>query len=308
MSEELNSLIMNQAPQGDTYLYRALFHLGSQMADALRTYGQGEDEDEDDEEDGGAPGVSLPAADWSVVSVETVQFAALQEKYGTDALWGILQFTEQPGGMFVLLDHGTAKSLTGVPAVKRFGDEHLDMADEVVRRMSETFTNEWADIFSEADNQHGTFPEMPDLGELQEIFMGLATNTPMAAITYRVSVPSQPMGRVLFAIPQPYLVPYSDSLRVAAENTFVQTGGEDIDARLHHLGDSPTQVVAYLGATTMTVAELQGLEEEDVIVLDQGVTDPLLVQLGGGARILAKPGTSQDGMRKAVQVVRLGVD
>lgn len=307
MSEELNSLIMNQAPQGDTYLYRALFHLGSQMADALRTYGQGEEDDEDDE-DGGAPSVSLPAADWSVVSVETVPFATLQEKYGRDALWGILQFTEQPGGMFVLFDHGVAKALTGVPANKRFGDEHLDLADEVVRRLSETFTQEWADIFSEADNQHGTFPEMPDLGELQEIFMGLATNTPMAVITYRVSVPSQPMGRVLFAIPQPYLVPYSDSLKVAAENTFVSTGGEDIDARLHHLGDSPTQVVAYLGATTMTVAELQGLEEEDVIVLDQGVTDPLLVQLGGGARLLAKPGTSQDGMRKAVQIVRLGVD
>ncbi|HEY9854240.1 MAG TPA: FliM/FliN family flagellar motor switch protein [Stenomitos sp.] len=308
MSEELNSLIMNQAPQGDTYLYRALYHLGSMMADALRTYGQAEEEDEDEDEDGGAPGVSLPAADWSVVSVETVPFSTLQDKYQSDALWGILQFTEQPGGMFVLFDHGTAKSLTGVAANRRFGDEHLDMADEVVRRMSETFTEQWADIFSEADNQHGTFPDMPELGELQEIFMGLATNTPMAAITYRVSVPSQPMGRVMFAIPQPYLVPYSDSLRVAAENTFVQTGGEDIDARLHHLGDTPTQVVAYLGATTMTVAELQGLEEEDVIVLDQGVTDPLQVVLGGGARILAKPGTSADGMRKAVQIVRLGAD
>lgn len=304
MSEELNSLIMNQAPQGDAYLYRALYHLGSLMADALRVYGQ-QEEDEDDE---GTPPVNLPMADWAVVSVETFAFAHLQEKYGTEAIWGILQFTEQPGGMFVLLDAASAKTLAGVPAKRAFADEHLDLVDELVRRVSQTVIEQWADIFSEADNQHGTFPEMPELAELQEIFMGLAANTPLCCITFRVSIPSQPLGRLMFAVPQPYLLPYADSLKVAADNTYVQTGGEDIDSRLHYLGDTPTSVVAYLGATTMTVSELQSLEEEDVIVLEQEVTAPLVIELGGGARLLAKPGTSQDGMRKAVQIVRLGVD
>lgn len=307
MSEDLNSLIMNQAPQGDAYLYRALYHLGSQMADAMRAFAQNE-ADEDDEEDGGGTGVELPAADWAVVSVETYPFATLQEKYGADAVWGILQFVDQPGGLFALIDHASAKSLIGLPANRRFTDEHLDTIDEVVRRLSLVFGEQWADILSDTENQHGTFPEMPDLSELQEIFMGLVTSTPIAAITFRTTVPSQPLGRVMFAIPQPYLVPYADSLKVAADYTHVQTGGEDMDSRLHHLGDVPTPVVAYLGATSMTVAELQSLEEEDVIVLDQTATDPLVVELGGGARILAKPGTSPDGLRKAVQIVRLGAD
>jgi len=70
----------------------------------------------------------------------------------------------------------------------------------------------------------------------------------------------------------------------------------------------PTPVVVYLGATTMTVAELQSLEEEDVILLDQEAAAPLVIELGGGARILGKPGTSLDGARRAVQIVRLGVD
>lgn len=305
MSEELNSLIMNQASQGDAYLYRALYHLGSLMADSMRAYGQ-DDEEEDDEE--AAPAIALPTADWGVVSVETLTFGQLQEKYATDSLWGVLQFIEQPGGVFALFDHGTAKSLIGQPANRRFTDEHLDQADEVVRRLAETFAEHWADIFSEAEAQHGTFPEMPDLSELQEIFMGLAANTPVACTTFRVTVPSQPLGRVMFAIPQPYLVPYADSLKVAAENTYVQTGGEDIDSRLRHLGDVPTPVVVYLGATSMTVSELQGLEEDDVIVLDQEVAAPLVIELGGGARVLGKPGTSTDGARKAVQIVRLGVD
>lgn len=304
MSEELNSLIMNAAPQGDAYLYRALYHLGSMMASALRGFGENEEGYGEDE----APAMQLPAADYTVVSVETLTFAQIQDKYRVDSLWGILQFVEQPGGMFVLFDHEAAKTLVGAPPARRFSDEYLDAADEIVRRFSTAFTQSWADIFSETENQHGTFPEMPDLVELQEIFMGLGPNSAIACVTFRISIPSQPLGRVMFAMPQPYLIPYADSLRVAAENTFRQNGGEDMDSRMHHLGDVPTPLVAYLGFTSMTVAELQGLEEEDVLVLDQDVTAPLLIEVGGGAKILGKPGTSQDGLRKAVQIVRLGAD
>lgn len=299
MSEELNSLIMHQAPQGDSYLYRALYHLGSLMADGLRGFN-----DEGDEEGGS----QLPPADYTVVSVETLPFSQLQEKYGVDAIWGILQFVEQPGGMFVLVDHDSAKLLIGAPSQHLFSDEDFDQSDEIIRRFSMIFSQAWADIFSDTENQHGTFPEMPALEELQEIFMGLGINSAIACITFRISLPAQPLGRVMFAIPQPYLVPYSDSLRVAADNTYRQNSGEDMDSRLQHLGDVPTSVVAYLGFTTMTVAELHGLEEEDVIVLEQGATSPLLIEIGGGTKILGKPGTSSDGLRKAVQIVRLGAD
>lgn len=304
MSDDLNTLVMGQAPQSDAYLYRALYHQGTMMADALRAFGS--EEDEEDEEGGG--GIALPAADWTVIAAETLTFGALQERYAERSIWGILQFVEQPGGMFVLLDHAGAKALCGIPENRAFSDDMIEQVDEVVRRVSTTFTDQWADIFSEGENQHGTFPEMPELAELQEVFMGLAATTPIAVLTFRVMVPSQPMARVMFGIPQPYLLPYSDSLQVAAENTYVQTGGEDIDERLANLGDVPVPVRAYLGATTMTVQELHGLEEEDVIVLEQRVADPLVVELGNGVRLMAQPGTSPDGYRKAVQIVRLGAD
>lgn len=304
MSDDLNSLVMGQATQSDAYIYRALYHLGSMMADCLRAFGQ----EEDDEDEEGGVVVRLPAADWTVIATETLAFGALQERFAQRSVWGILQFVEQPGGMFVMLDHSSAKALIGVSETRAFSDDMIDQVDEVVRRISVTFTEQWADIFSEGENQHGTFPEMPELGELQEVFMGLSANTPIGCTTFRVSVPSQPMARVMFAIPQPYLLPYTDSLKVAAENTYVETGGEDIDVRLDNLGDVPVPVRAYLGTTSMTVSELHGLEEEDVIVLDQRVADPLIVELGGGSRILATPGTSPDGQRKAVQIVRLGAD
>lgn len=318
MSDELNPLLMSQAPSGDAYVYRAAYHLGSLMADAMRSYEESSSEDEesddsyDEDEDDGlgleTEKIHLPTADWLVVSVETHSFAQLQERYGQDAIWGVLQFTEQAGGAFLLMDHSTAKVLAGIPVNKRFSDDMLDTLDELVRRASEVFSQQWADIFSEAENQHGTFPEAPELSELQEIFTGLAGNTPMLSTTFRVTVPSQPMGRVVFTLPQSLLLPFADSLKVAADNTFVHTGGEDMDARLHHLGDVPTAIVAYLGATSMTVSELQGLEEEDVIVLEQDVSQPLVVEIGGGARILAKAGTSMDGSRKALQIVQLGLD
>jgi flagellar motor switch protein FliM len=180
--------------------------------------------------------------------------------------------------------------------------------DEIVRRVSAAVAEIWSDILSDASNQHGTFPEAPDLAELREVFTVLAPGTTVFATSFRIRVPARPLGRVLVLVPQPYLMPYVDSLEAAAENTFVRNAGESSDERLRYLGDVPVPIVALLGRAEMTVSELHALEEEDVILLDQEVSHPLQVLVGGGARLLATPGTGPDGSRRAIQITHLGVD
>jgi len=302
MNSDVDPLLMGTGTEQDTSLFRALYHLGTLVAERSAAPLEPEEDDE-----GYAPTFpELPVAAWSVVGVEPWPFAKFLEQHAVDTWWGLLQFTEQPGGMLVCLDHATARTLVGLPDGQPLTDEHFDAVDEVVRRISAAVSEVWADIVSDAANQHGTFPEAPDLEELREVFTVLAPATTMFATSFRIRVPARPLGRVHLLVPQPYLTPYADSLQAAAENTFVRDSGESSDERLRYLGDVPVPIVALLGRAEMTVSDLHGLEEEDVILLDQVVSDPIQILVGGGARLMGMPGTGPDGSRRAVQITRLG--
>lgn len=277
---------------GNSMQFRALYYLGSQMAQALTEFV---------DEDG-----ATPSATWTVTAVDLQPFSQVAERFSQDALWGIIQFTEQPGGAFLLLGNDSGKALIAAPASKPLGDDQLATLDVILNRVTEIYSQAWADI-AVLEPQFCTFPEAPDIAELQEVFMGLSPNTPLVCTGFRVNVPAQPLARVILAIPQPYLIPLAQSLEAAAEMTYLNGKDDAIEERLDHLGDVSVNIAVTLGSTQMALADLQNLEEEDVIVLDQSVGSPLACDLGG-ARIWVKPGTSLDGMRRAVQVVDLGSD
>ncbi len=302
MNSDVDPLLMGTGTEQDTSLFRALYHLGTLVAERCAA----PLEPEEDEDEYAPPRLELPTAAWSVVGVEAWAFSKFLEQHPSDTWWGILQFNEQPGGLLACLDHGTARTLIGLPDGQPVTDEHFDSVDEVVRRVSAAVEEVWADIISDAANQHGTFPEAPDIAELREVFTVLAPATTVFATSFRIRVPARPLGRVHLLVPQPYLTPYADSLHAAAENTLVRDSGESSDERLRYLGDVPVPVVALLGRAEMTVTELHALEEEDVILLDQSVSDPIQILVGGGARLLGMPGTGPDGARRAIQITRLG--
>ncbi len=277
---------------GNSTQFRALYYLSSQMAQALTEFV--------DEE-----GIT-PTATWTVTAVDLQPFSQVAERFAQDAVWGIIQFTEQPGGAFLLLSTDSGKSLIGTPQNRPLGDDQMAVLDTILNRVTEVYSQVWSDI-AVLEPQFCTFPEAPDIAELQEVFMGLSPNTPLVCTAFRVNVPAQPLARVILGIPQPYLIPLSQSLEAAAEMTYLNGKDDAIEERLDHLGDVPVHIAVTLGSTAMALSDLQNLEEEDVIVLDQSVGTPLICDLGG-ARIWVKPGTSLDGMRRAVQVVSLGSD
>ncbi|HEY9764974.1 MAG TPA: FliM/FliN family flagellar motor switch protein [Chroococcales cyanobacterium] len=289
MTEELNPILQGQSGPNESIYFRALYYLHSQLADSLTEH--------TDEE-------GLPTAAWGVVSVDQSPFSALADRYQSNALWGIIDFAEQPGGAFLFLSSDEAASFLDIPS-KVLDDDAYAMIDILLQRFCDYFKEAWSDI-QEFEPQLGTFPSAPSLGELQEIFMGLSPQTPLIVTTFRGSSPAKPATRVAIAIPLPYLIPLATSLEAAAEATYSNSGGENVNERLSHIGDTPTALVVSLGSTTMTVSELQNLEEEDVIVLDQLVSAPINIRIGKGAVVKGKPGTSLDGARLAVQITDLG--
>ncbi len=278
---------------GGSTQFRALYYLGSQMALALTEFVDEEGQ--------------TPQANWTVTAVELQPYAQAAERYADNAIWGIIQFTEQPGGAFLLVTHDAAKTLLGLPAKQTFNyDEHEDVLFAYMTRLSDLYGQTWSDI-AVLEPQLGLFPGAPEIEELHEVFMGLAPATPLVVTSFRVNVPGQALAKLVLAIPQPYLIPLGQSLEAAAEMTYLNGKDDAIEERLDHLGDVPMPITVTLGSTQMALADLQNLEEEDVIMLDQPVGSPLACDMGG-ARIWVKPGTTPDGMRRAVLVVSLGSD
>jgi len=276
---------------GSSAQYRALYYLGSQMAMALTEFV---------DEEG-----TTPQATWTVTTVDLQPYSQMAERFTEDAIWGIIQFTETPGGAFLLVQNDAARTLLGLPQNRPFAfDENEDGLFNFLSRVSDLYGQTWSDI-AVLEPQLGLFPMAPEIDELHEVFMGLSPSTPLVVTAFRVNVPGQPLARVTLAIPQPYLIPLAQSLEAAAEMTYLNGKDDAIEERLDHLGDVPVPIQVTLGSTQMALADLQNLEEEDLIVLDQPVGSPLPCDLGG-ARIWVKPGTSPDGLRRAVQVVSLG--
>lgn len=280
-------------------LFRALYHLGMQMAEALRT-------PPEPDENGQIPETGLPPLDWTVSGLELLSYGAMAEKYGQEAFWGIYQFTEQAGGVVLLLPMTGLKVLLDMDARADMDDDTMAIADNLLSQVADLHSQAWSEIAA-FEGQLGTFPEAPALEEMQEVFPGLAAGTPMICTSFRLRTSARATARLVVALPQPLISPLDEAMEAVAELTWQTRDDSAASARLAQLGDTPVSVTVMLGSTTLTVAELQNLEVEDLLVLEQLVVSPLTADIGG-AGIRVKPGTTADGLRRAVQVVRLERD
>lgn len=247
--------------------------------------------------------VTFPQTLWQVTSVEITPFRALDQRYGENAIWGILDFVDQPGGAFMFLDMPAAELVTGISAGELGSDDGMAYIEAYLTHVGELFQACWQEI-AQFDVQMFPSPVAPSLMDLQAMFPGINQNTPIIATAFRVVQPGQAAtARVVLGIPQAYLLAVGASLRAVGEATFSNTDTSNFHERLAYMEDVPVPVSVLLGRAEMTVADLQNLEEGDVIELDTTVGLPLEVKLGD-KQVLGKPGTSADGRRLAIQIVQ----
>lgn len=288
-----------QAPALQPALFRALYHLGMQMADVLRM-------PPEPDEYGQLPETGLPQLEWTVSGLEMLPYATMAERHGQEAFWGIYQFTEQAGGVLFLLSMAGVQALLGGDGNEELDDEAIGIVDNLLARVADLHSQAWAEIAA-FEGQLGTFPEAPTLEELQEVVPGLAPATPMVCTSFRIRTSGRATARLVVALPQPLISPLDEAMEAVAELTWQTRDDSAASGRLAQLGDTPVRVLVTLGSTTLTLAELQNLERDDLLVLDQLVVAPLSADVGG-ATIRVSPGTTPDGLRRAVQVVRLERD
>ncbi len=248
--------------------------------------------------------VSFPQTAWQVTAVEIVPFQALETRYARDAVWGILDFAEQPGGGFVFVDSAAASILTGVNVEALATDDGFAFVEQWLMHLGHQFMVCWHEI-AQFDVQMIPAQVPPTLTELQQMFPGLNPNTPVVTTAFRVSQPGQTeTARVVLAIPQAYLLSAGASLQAIGETTLTGSDTTYFHERLDFIQDVPVPVTVCLGRVELTVSDLHGLEAGDVIELDTLVGGTLEV-IVGQSRMAGKPGTTPDGRRLAVEIAQV---
>jgi flagellar motor switch/type III secretory pathway protein FliN len=244
----------------------------------------------------------FPQANWQISAVEVRPFSELETRYAKDTVWGILDFIEQSGGAFVYLDEPALTLLTGLANADPHSDDTMGYVETYLQHFTQAFSSAWHDVMP-FEVQALPSPVAPPLSDLAPMFPGLNPNTPMVTTAFRVSLAGQTqVARVTLALPQAYLLSVAESLRAIGESTFSGTDTSHFYERLAYVEDLPVPISVLLGKAQMSVGELHGLEEGDVIPLDSSLGEPLEVRMGN-TLLRGKPGTSADGRHLAVQIM-----
>lgn len=242
----------------------------------------------------------LPVASWQVTGVELKAFAEAAGRYQGASPWGVLDFADQPGGAFLWLDAEAAGVLTGLDASEIGGDDAQAAVEVVFNAFAGRFMSVWQDLAA-FDVQVYPSPSAPSLEDLQSMFPGLVSNTPVIVTSFRLVGAGGHTARATLALPQAYVLSIGSGLAALGASAFDATDTSRYAERLAYLDDLPIPVLAILGKAVMTVADVQGLEPGDVIGLDSTVGLPVPVKIGS-IFFEGRPGTTTDGRRLAVQL------
>lgn len=255
---------------------------------------------------------------WQVIGVEQNSFKDIIDRYPRDTVWSLLGFGDSlVGGVSLIIDKDTAISL-----VRQIGseaededdedsEEHgiteqdLQMIDSKIQQFSEAFSTIWGE-YHPIGIQLATFPNTPSLDEFRGLLTGIAPDTLVAMITFRITMVAREVQKVSMIFPQPYLEPLKGVLRTIIESVRQEADFEQIQERINLVDDITIPVTVDLGSTTMTFSELQGIEIGDFIKLDQTIEDPLFIKVGHNNTIIkGRPGTTPDQQYVAVQVTEI---
>lgn len=260
------------------------------------------------------------AALWQVISSEQMTFKEVIDKYPRETVWSLLGFGESlVGGVALIIDKDTAIALVRQGGSEDEEDDddddededegiteqELQLMDAKVQQFSEAFSTIWGE-YHPISIQLATFPNTPSLEEFRGLLTGIAPDTLVANITFRVTMVAREVQKISMILPQPYLEPLGPVLKSVLESVKQEAEFEQIQERINLVDDITIPVTVELGSTMMSFSELQNIEVGDFIKLNQSIEDSLLIKVGQNNTIIkGRPGTTPDQQYMAVQVTEI---
>ncbi len=259
------------------------------------------------------------AALWQVIGAEQMTFKEVIDRYSRETVWSLLGFGESlVGGVALIIDKDTAIALVRQSSNEEKDDDdddddddegiteqELQMIDGKIQQFSEAFSTIWGE-YHPISIQLATFPNTPSLDEFRGLLTGIAPETLVASVTFRVTMVAREVQKISMIFPQPYLEPLGGVMKSVLESVKQEAEFEQIQERINLVDDITIPVTVELGSTQMTFSELQNIEVGDFIKLTQTIEDPLFIKIGQNNTIIkGRPGTTPDQQNLAVQVTEI---
>lgn len=239
----------------------------------------------------------------TIVSREIIKFSEILkgltfpsyiDVFTMEPLFGSAIISIDPGLLFSLLDlmfGGKGKSLDKIRPFTA-----LEM--RTLKRISQIVLNEFEKAWEEinpikvAHKKTEVRPEFLHMIDPGDFVISVIFSVDMKDIS----------GLLNLCIPYLMLEPIKEKLSYTyLRKREVEAGWNEELRRL--LGQAKVELVAELGRTTLSLYRLMQLKENDIIRLNRGPTDPILLRVQGREKFWVMPGTHKG--NKAVKIVGL---
>lgn len=240
-----------------------------------------------------------------VISVDQLTYDEFARSMPSPVTIGVVELNPLPGQILLGLSHEITscivdRMLGGIGASESKARELTDIEESLIKRvflkLINTLEETWKNIFPVQtaiigmDSTYGLI-QIASPGEI------------VALITLEIQMAGKYSGLLSICFPYPVLESVLGQL--SSQHIF-QTKGiiqapEDKENILVKLNTSKVQVNVILGHTEISINELLDLRDGDVLMLDSGVDDNLIVNVNDLPKFLARPGTKKN--KVAVSIV-----
>lgn len=240
-----------------------------------------------------------------VISVDQLTYDEFARSMPSPVTIGVVELNPLPGQILLGLSHEITscivdRMLGGVGSSEAKARELTDIEESLIKRVFLKLTNTLEETWK------NIFPVQTAIIGMDSTYALIQIASPgeiVALITLEVQMAGKYSG--LLSICFPYPVLESVLNRLSSQHIF-QTKGiiqspEDKENILVKLNCSKVNVNVHLGHTEISVSELLDLREGDVLRLDCGIEDNLVVNVNDLPKFLARPGTKKN--KVAVSIV-----
>ncbi|MFC7392558.1 flagellar motor switch protein FliM [Scopulibacillus cellulosilyticus] len=210
-------------------------------------------------------------------------------------LEGRMVIEVNPNVAYAMIDRLLGGLGAGLNKIDNLTEIESKLMSELFIDCLETFKEAWSSI-------HEIQPKLLDLETNPQFLQLVSPNETVIVVTLATTI-GESSGMINICLPHVALEPILQNLSMHywMDEKKVEHSPEDHRALAYSIKGSSLKVVAELGNSSMTVEEFLDLEIGDVIVLNQKITDPLIVKAGGYPKFYAQPG--KQGSRLAVQIL-----
>jgi len=228
-----------------------------------------------------------------VVSVDQLAYEEFINSVVSPTVIGILEMYPFSGNSLIDMDPTLVFSIidrmlggkgeyTGKP--RELTDIEKTVTERVVMRMLELLEESWSTVV----DVRFRFESM----ENNPFFVQICPPRDMVLLVVIRLTVGEVEGLISLCIPYFLMEPIMDKL--SSQQWFASSGRKDeVNAKAYiakNIRDVKLPVALELGHTILSLGDVYGLQEGDVLKLDEKIVDPILIRVGNHVRFKAKPG------------------